>query len=163
MTRRCGVSMKLDWYFVGPLVVIRMATPSAARATLTDDTCTLVSVICAVPMPAVMATRSSSTPTIGTMGFIRQSPLPRISIRISVQDQAQGHCRRALTRLRRDSKGHCRRGDANHPSVAKTVSVLEDVADAIRSLDKGQGALRAAHDSHQLGRGHIDAPALAGK
>src|SRR5262245_45851028 len=157
ITRRCGESMKLDWYFVGPLVLILTATTSAVFSTLTAETCTAVSGICAVPMPAAA---SSSKPTIGTMGFIQRSPLPRMCIRMSVQSQAEGHRRGALARLRSHCKGHRRRRDARHSSVAEPITVPQDVADAVRSLDEGQGPLRRTHNTHQLGSAHVDAFAL---
>src|SRR5215510_975459 len=145
MTRRFGESMKLDWYFVGPLVLIRTATPSATLSTLTDETCTAASGIWAVPMPAVTAASSESTPTICTMGFIRRSPLPRISIRMSVQDQAQGYRGGSLARLSRHRKGYCRVRDIGHPAVAERIAVPQDVADAVRSLDERERATRAAY------------------
>src|SRR5262244_4083189 len=150
MTRRLGESMKLDWYFVGPLVLIRTATSSATLSTLTDDTCTLASGTWAVPMLAMTAVSSQSTPTICTMGFIRRSPLLRISIRMSVHDQAQGHRRGSLARLSSHCKGHGRTRDAGHPAVAETIAVPQDVTDAVRSLDEGKPARGATHDADQL-------------
>src|SRR5262252_2264100 len=163
MTRRSGESMKLDWYFVGPLVLIRTATSSATLSTLTDETCTLASGTWAVPMLAMTAVSSQSTPTICTMGFIRRSPLPRISIRMSIHDQAQGHRRGPLARLSSHCKGYGRTRDAGHPAVAETIAPPQDVADTIRPFDEGERVIRTQHDADQLRGGDVDALALAGQ
>src|SRR5262250_1313688 len=163
MTRRLGESMKLDWYFVGPLVLIRTATSSATLSTLTDETCTLASGTWAVPMPAVTAASSESIPTICTIGFIRRSPLLRISIRISVHDQAQGHRRGPLARLSSHCKGHGRTRDTGHPAVAETIAAPQDVTDPVWSLDEGEPSRGATHDTDQLGGGDVDALALTGQ
>src|SRR5262247_3703199 len=89
-------------------------------------------------MPAVTAPSSESIPTIRTIGFIRRSPLLRISIRISVHDQAQGHRRGSLARLSSHCKGHGRTRDIGYPAVAETIAVSQDVPNAVRSLDEGE-------------------------
>src|SRR5215813_15492974 len=114
-------------------------------------------------MPAVTTASSESIPTICTIGFIRRSPLLRISIRMSVHDQAQSHRRGSLARLSSHCKGHGRTRDTGHPAVAETIAVPQDVTDAVRSLDEGKPARGATHDADQLGGGDVDALALTGQ
>src|SRR5499426_1598425 len=114
-------------------------------------------------MPAVTAPSSESIPTIRTIGFIRRSPLLRISIRISVHDQAQGHRRGPLACLSSHCKGHGRTRDTGHAAVAETIAVPQDVTDAVWSLDEDESARGTTHDADQLGGGDVDALALPGQ
>src|SRR5499426_2711528 len=108
-------------------------------------------------MPAVTAPSSESIPTIRTIGFIRRSPLLRISIRISVHDQAQGHRRGPLARLSSHCKRYGRTRDAGHPAVAETIAPPQDVADTVRPFDESERVIRTQHDANQLRGGDVHA------
>src|ERR1700693_1856885 len=106
---------------------MRTVIPSARRSTLSDVTRTAASCGCAVPMPTATTASRSSNPTLGTLAFMERSPLSRLCVRISVEDQAEGHPGGALARLRRDQEGHGRPCDFGHPPVAEGVAALEDI------------------------------------
>src|SRR6266566_6513670 len=161
MARRFGESMKLDWYFAWPLVLMRTVTPSATRSTLIDVTCTATLGVSAVPMPAATTASRNSNPRLGTKAFIGRAPLSRLWIGMSFEDQAQGHGRGALPRLRRDRKGHGGPGDTGHPPVAEGVAAFENVPDTVGPFDESQRALAALHDAHQFGRSDVDALGFA--